>query len=97
MDFTGLGDFAAAHEVPPALQHRVALARALASEPVALFVENLDTLLPASELDSFRDLLHGAAKRYDVAVVATAMSLPVAEGERRIEVAAGRLVPQELS
>jgi lipoprotein-releasing system ATP-binding protein len=59
MEFTGLGDLASAHEVPQPLRHRVALARALASQPTALFVENLDTLLPDSELEPFRDLLHG--------------------------------------
>jgi lipoprotein-releasing system ATP-binding protein len=98
MDFTGLGDFAAEHEVPPPLQHRVSLARALASQPVALFVENLDTLLPACELEAFRDLLNGAAKRYDLAVVATALpGCAMREEERRIELSAGRLVPQEQS
>jgi ABC-type lipoprotein export system ATPase subunit len=97
MDFTGLGDLASAHEVPPPMQHRVALARALASQPAAIFVENLDTLLPVRDLEPFRELLHGAAKRYDVAVVATALSLSAREGERRIELSAGRLVSQAQS
>ncbi len=88
--FTGLTEFAASKELSPFLQKRVALARGLANEPKAIFVENLDEMV-AGDLD-FRELLHAASERFGVAVVAA--SLPTCDvrmGERRIEVAGGRL------
>jgi lipoprotein-releasing system ATP-binding protein len=91
--FAGLANVATATEIPRELQHRVALARALCNDPVALFVENLDALLDSAELPSFRRLLHEAARHYGVAVVATALpSLADAPAERRLAIAGGRIL-----
>lgn len=88
--FTGLTKFAASKELSPVLQKRVALARGLANEPEVLFVENLDEMI-AGDPD-FRDLLHAATERFGVAVVAAALpTCAVRAGERRIEVAGGRV------
>jgi len=95
--FAGLTGVATAKEVPAAMQHRVALARALCNEPAALFVENLDTLLDADELPAFRRLLHEAARRYGVAVVATALpALPQERGERRLAVSRGSILSEAM-
>lgn len=91
--FVGLDHAASQHELPPKLQHRVALARALANSPVVLFVENLDQLLPEEDLPEFRVLLHTAAKELGVAVVLTASpSLAPVDGERRLEIADGHII-----
>lgn len=90
LTFTGLTDFAESKDLPPALQKRVALARGLANEPVVLIVENLDEMI-AGDPD-FRELLHAAAERFGVAVIATALPACAQHiGERRIEVAGGRV------
>jgi lipoprotein-releasing system ATP-binding protein len=97
MEFTGLGHVATEHQVAPALQFRAAFARALANDPVAIFIENLDTLLPPEELGPFRDLLHRATLRYRVAVVATAMpGCAIHQAERRVCLDQGR-VTQEVA
>ena len=90
MAFAGLTEFAEAKELPPFLQKRVALARGLANEPEVLFVENLDEMIAGDA--GFRELLHAAAERFGVAVVAAALpACAVRMGERRIEVAGGRV------
>ena len=95
LDFTGLGHVATELQIPPALQFRAAFARALANEPAAIFIENLDTLLPPEELGPFRDLLHRATQRYRVAVVATAMpGCAVHEAERRVCLDRGRVTQE---
>jgi predicted ABC-type transport system involved in lysophospholipase L1 biosynthesis ATPase subunit len=90
--FVGLDSTVCHTQLPPRLQHRVALARALANRPAAIFVEDLDLLLEPEELPEFRGLLHAAAKEWGVAVIATAQpSLTPVDGERRFEVANGRI------
>ena len=91
--FVGLDSASKHHDLPQKFQHRVALCRALANHPVALFVEDFDSLLPAEDLPEFRMLLHSVARDLGIAVVFTAPpSLPVREGERRLEIVAGRIV-----
>jgi lipoprotein-releasing system ATP-binding protein len=91
--FVGLDDVACQKTLPPALQYRVALARALANNPTVLFVENLDQLLAADDLPDFRRLLHAAARELSVAVVLTASpALTPVDGERRFEIADGRII-----
>lgn len=97
LSFVGLEKAGGIRELPAHLQHRVALARALANEPSAVFVEDLDALLCPSELPEFRVLLHAAAKELGVAVIVTAApSLTPVDGERRLEIAAGRIVCEVL-
>jgi predicted ABC-type transport system involved in lysophospholipase L1 biosynthesis ATPase subunit len=91
--FVGLDSTVNHLQLPPRLHHRVALARALANLPAAIFVEDLDTLLEPDDLPEFRRLLHATTKEWGVAVVATAQpSLAPVDGERRFEVADGRIV-----
>jgi len=91
--FVGLDGAASERALPPALQYRVALARALANDPVALFVENLDHLLSPDDVPDFRRLLHAAAKELGVAVVLSASpELSPVDGERRFEIADGRII-----
>jgi ABC-type methionine transport system ATPase subunit len=91
--FVGLDTAASQHVLPPQLQQRVALARALANQPGVLLIENLETLVAPEELPAFRQLLHGAAREFGVAVILTALpSLPWIAGERRIEIVDGRVV-----
>jgi len=93
LHFVGLDSVACKRELPPGLQYRVALARALANNPSALFVENLDHLLSAEDLPDFRRLLHAAARELGVAVVLTASpALAPVDGERRFEIADGRII-----
>jgi ABC-type lipoprotein export system ATPase subunit len=92
MQFAGLDAVASVKNVEPRLQYRVSLARALASQPAAIFVENLDTLLAEQDVEEFRGLLHRAALRYDVAIVASASCrCGVRHEERRVAMEAGRL------
>ncbi len=96
--FTGLSEFANAKNLPPALQHRVALARALVNDPAVVFVQNLDGFLEPQDVPAFRRLLHGVPARYGVAVVVSAgTGLPHAAGERRIEIAHGRVLDDILA
>jgi lipoprotein-releasing system ATP-binding protein len=91
--FVRLDSAATYNELPPPLQHRVALARALANHPGAILVEDLDTLLEPEDLPEFRALLHAVARELKIAVIATARpSLTPVDGERRIEIADGRIV-----
>jgi ABC-type lipoprotein export system ATPase subunit len=93
LDFAGLQKVATSRDLPPAVQRRVALARALAARPGALFVEDL----PLSEEDAegFRELLHRAAERFGVAVVsAIRPEGSEREGERRVQLSAGRLASE---
>lgn len=93
LEFTGLTEFANAKELPPALQHRVALARALVNEPAVVLVQNLDAFLDPGDIPAFRRLLHSVTVNYGASVVFTANSdLPCVEGERRIEIAHGRVL-----
>lgn len=88
--FTGLVNVADSKELSPLHQKRVALARGLANEPMVLFVENLDEMISGDP--DFRELLHSAAGRFNVAVVATALPACASRmDERRIEVVGGRV------
>jgi ABC-type lipoprotein export system ATPase subunit len=91
--FVGLNSATPYRELSPALQHRVSLARALANHPAAVFVEDLDTLLSTDDLPEFRALLHATARELGVTVIATARpALAPVDGERRLEIAGGRIV-----
>lgn len=93
LDFTGLQSAATKRDVSAPDQRRVALARALATRPVALFVEKLD--LEQAAADGFRGLLQQAAERFGVAVVVSATSGgPPQAGERFLRLSAGRLAAE---
>ena len=93
LNFTGLQHVATVRDVSPAIQRRVALARALASHPAALFVENL--ALGDPEAESFRDLLSQAAEKFNVAVVVSVISAGAPRrAERHLHLSEGRLVPE---
>lgn len=95
LEFTGLQEVATSYDVPVSLQYRASLARALASQPAVIFVENLDAVIAQDAAGGIGELLHSAAQQYGVAVVASApldgVRLP---GERRIEIADGRLTQE---
>jgi lipoprotein-releasing system ATP-binding protein len=92
LNFTGLQEIATGTPETSSQEHRVALARALAGKPAAIFVEDLDGLMPPDDLGAFRDLLHAAAERFDLAVVCTATTASVPRvGERHVGLTAGRL------
>jgi predicted ABC-type transport system involved in lysophospholipase L1 biosynthesis ATPase subunit len=96
LDFAGLQDVATSRDLPAMTQLRVALARALAPYPAAIFVEDLALLCEGA--DEFRNLLHAAAERYGVAVIASATRDGVArQGERWLELIAGRLASEVAS
>lgn len=91
--FVGIDSSSTHRELSRAGQHRVALARALANQPDAIFLENFDAFLPDEELLEFRQLLHRAAQEFQTAVVFTASpSLTPVDGERRFEIADGRVI-----
>lgn len=94
LDFAGLQHVATATDVPAALQHRVALARALAGRPAVVFVEHLDALIGGGTGEEFRALLQRAAKELGVAVVASCGIEQGAQGARRVHLNAGRLAPE---
>lgn len=98
LSFTGLQEIATGSPVTAAQEHRVALARALAAHPVALFVEDLDTLMPPEDLVGFRDLLHAAAKQFGIAVVCSAADVCAPRrGDRRVGLTLGRVVSELMS
>lgn len=95
LNFTGLQDIATGSPSTVEQEHRVALARALAGSPAVVFVEDLDTLMPAKELGTFRELLHAAAERFGVAVVCSAAEVcEPRPGDRRVGLAKGRLATE---
>jgi predicted ABC-type transport system involved in lysophospholipase L1 biosynthesis ATPase subunit len=71
--FAGLAGFeqARGEELTSFQQHCASLARALAAQPTALLVEELDSLLTANALSDFCVLLRQAAERFGIAVIAT--------------------------
>ena len=91
LTFTGLQDVATCKDISLARQFRTSLARALAAQPSAIFVEATGAL-SASNDPEFPQLLAAAAERYDVAVIVAAapanFDIP---GERRLHFAFGRL------
>jgi ABC-type lipoprotein export system ATPase subunit len=95
LDFTGLQEVATKTALTPEQQHRAALARALATRPQALFVEEIDTALPPEEATHFRALLRQAAVSFSVAVVCSAgEAAQPEEDERFIRLKSGRLVDE---
>lgn len=79
-------------ELPPAAQWRLALARALANAPVALFVEGLEDALLPEETAELVELFHRACAQYRVAVLILA-GQPVfpRPADRQLVFAEGRL------
>ena len=96
LEFAGLQKVATIREISPGTQQYVALARALAARPAALFVE--DFAPEQDEARRLRDLLHLAAERYGVAVVCSVPAdFPARDGERRLELNEGRLASEVTS
>ena len=95
LNFVGIPDYSDSSTVglPPWVQLRVALGRALVNNPIALFVENLDTMLRDDELIAYLELLAGTRKAFGCTVLVTALSRDLAAfGDRAIEMAGGRIV-----
>lgn len=94
LDFTGLPELlqAPCSELSALDQHRVALARALVNEPVALLIEQLDGALAGDDLSAFAAIARGAATRFGIAVIATASpAFPSRSSDRVIEIADGEV------
>jgi lipoprotein-releasing system ATP-binding protein len=70
-------------------QARLTLARALAHEPVALFVEDLDNTLARDETEVLAQLLRRSCATYGTAVIA--LGCGAAPEERRVEIVDGRI------
>ncbi|HEV7403220.1 MAG TPA: ATP-binding cassette domain-containing protein [Chthoniobacteraceae bacterium] len=70
-------------------QARLTLARALANEPVAIFVEDLEGVLAPDETAVLTDLLRRACSTFGPAVIA--LGGGAAPDERRVEIADGRI------
>ncbi len=95
LEFTGLHPFAeaAVEPLPLSAQLRVSLARALITEPLALFIENLDAELRDGELIAFLELLGAARRAFGCCIIATAACRDLAAfGSRALEVEQGRIV-----
>ncbi len=95
LEFVGMADCAECtfDQLPLWAQARVALARALVTQPVALFVENLDKMLRNDELILFLELLGVAQKAFGCCVIVTTNSKDLAAyGTRALELAEGRIV-----
>ncbi len=95
LGFVGLADSAeySPEQLPPWAQLRIALARALVIQPVALFVENLEKILRHNELLLFLELLGVARKAFGCCViVSTGFDELAAYGTHAVELAEGRIV-----
>jgi len=74
-------------------QLRISLARALVIKPIAVFVENIDTVLRDDELISFLNLLTKARRTFGCCLLLTTTSRElVSYGTRAIEMADGIMV-----
>ena len=91
LDFTGLvgKEERPAAELSALDQARLTLARALANDPVAIFVEDLDGTLAPDEKEVFTKLVRRTCAAYGPAVIA--LGNGAAAEERRIEVVDGRI------
>lgn len=91
LSFTGLvgQEERPAAELSPLNQARLTLARALAHDPVAVFVEDLDGTLAADECAALTELLRRASANFGPAII----SLGGGAGpeERRVEIVEGRV------
>ncbi len=95
LEFAGLQHCseASVEALPLWAQLRVSLARALITEPMALFVENLDTALRDDELINFLELLAAARRVFGCCIVVTAACRDLAAfGNRALEIEEGRIV-----
>jgi len=99
LEFVGLGELAGqgVEVLGPEQQWRVSLARALVTEPMALFVEGIDSVLRDDALIVFLELLAAARQLFGCAVFATASSRELAAFfGRAIEFSQGRMVRDEV-
>jgi predicted ABC-type transport system involved in lysophospholipase L1 biosynthesis ATPase subunit len=95
LTFTGLQQCAEAsvETLPPWAQLRVSLARALITSPMALFIENLDSILRDDELVHFLELLAAVRRDFGCCIIATAACRDLAAfGGRALELSEGRIV-----
>ncbi len=94
--FVGLAgrEEARADDLTRAEQYSVALARALASDPDVLIVEEVDSILPADGLERFTSLLSQVAGQFGAAVIATASSrfAPELAPDRILQIEGGVVV-----
>ena len=99
LDFVGLKDSAQqpASELTLFQQHTVALARALANEPVLITAESLENALPPEEIARFAGLLRQASARFGVTLIASASNNFLSEpADRVIAVTASGIVRDSL-
>jgi lipoprotein-releasing system ATP-binding protein len=91
LDFTGLvgQEERPTAELSALDQARLTLARALANEPVAIFVEDLEATLAPDETAALLKLLRRACATYGPAVIA--LGGGAAPDERRVEIVDGRI------
>ncbi len=91
LDFTGLvgKEEQPAADLPPLDQARLTLARALANDPVAIFVEDLDGNLAPDECAVLYQLLRRTCATYGPAVIA--LGGGATPEERRVEIVDGRI------
>lgn len=97
LTLVGLGDYCEylPEQLPVWAQLRVSLARAIVTQPMVLFVENLDKELRDDELVLFLELLAVVRKALGCCVVVTAASRDVAAyGTRAVELISGRIARQ---
>jgi ABC-type lipoprotein export system ATPase subunit len=93
--FTGIEDAAEVpvEQLPLWVQMRIALARALVNDPLALFVENIDSTLKDDHLITFLELLMAARRVFNCTILVTGASTDLAcFGNRAMEMAEGRIV-----
>jgi lipoprotein-releasing system ATP-binding protein len=95
LDFVGMSEYAelCAAELPHWAALRVSLARALITDPAALFVENVDKELRDDELIRFLELLAAARRVYGCCILATGLCRDLASfGGRALEFEEGRVI-----
>lgn len=81
-----------AEELPMHIQLRVALARAVVHRPMALFLENIDTLLRNDELITFMELLAHIRRTMGCCILATATNRDLASfSNRALEFSGGEI------
>jgi ABC-type ATPase involved in cell division len=100
LTFTGLSGWGpiVAGDLSLEEQYRVALARALAHQPDVLLVEDLDGRLTGDALRRISLLLHEAADRFELTVIAGGSAALIPHGaERVLDLAGGRLIADSAS
>ncbi|RYD74448.1 MAG: ATP-binding cassette domain-containing protein [Verrucomicrobiaceae bacterium] len=94
LEFAGVAEYEQerAGELPNYEQRCVALARALATEPSVLLVEDLDTELQSEQRHHFSRLLRGACQRWGTTIIGTASPVWIAAaGDHVYEVVGGKM------